>query len=805
MKRVSKCPWTIYFMIFTMLFISCTREKKSFVENDHGITISFPTDQMDYKLTLDVVDDDIIHVRAYKGDSMAFHPSLIAMDNMQNPGVTWKADQKEDKVILKTGKMSLEVSMNTGHIKYFDEEGRQILAEDGREITDTSVYGEPDTYSITQHFNWVPNEALYGLGQHQQGYMNYRGKALDLWQFNYTAVVPTLVSTNGYGILWDNYSNSKFRDNEEGSFLWSEVSDGINYYFMYGPELDDVIGNYRQVTGSAPMPPKWLMGYIQSKERYKTQDEVLSIANEYRDRQIPIDLIVQDWQYWVGNQWGQKSFNPEQFPDPKTMTDSLHEDLNMHIMISIWPMMAKSAPDYQELHEAGHMYTVDGGNVLGIPTYCYDPFNEEARKIYWDQACNGLFKYGIDAWWCDATEPEVNNWDTDPESYRKMMEPSIGSGARYMNAYSLMQAKGIYENQRETTEEKRVVNLTRSAFAGQQRYGAITWNGDVNAKWEVFAKQIPAGLNTCMAGIPYWTTDIGAFFVGKPKEEWFEKDADIWFWDGDYPEGVKDDDYKELYVRWFQYGTFTPLFRSHGTETPREVWRFGEPGHWAYDALVQSIHLRYRLLPYIYSMNWKVTDQGFTMYRGLAFDFRHDTKVYNISDQFMFGKSMMICPVVEEKATSREVYLPKGTGWFDFWTGKQLKGGQTITVPVSIDKIPIYVKAGTILPMDPVRQYTTQETGAPTELRVYPGKDASFVLYEDENDNYNYEKGKYALVEFNYTESGQEVHIGERKGSFEGMDAEKEFQVVVVSEKQGHGLDMPGEEIPLVKYDGNEI
>ncbi|MFW6371509.1 MAG: TIM-barrel domain-containing protein [Bacteroidota bacterium] len=794
MKRISNFSFTI--LIFSLLCISCTRDNKSFVENDKGITISFPADKLDHKLTLDVITEDIVQVRAYEGDTMAFQPSLIAMDDIGNPQTSWSAEQKKDKVILKTNKISIEINLNDGRIAYYDKDGQQVLAEGQREINDTSVYGEPHTYSITQHFDWTEDEALYGLGQHQQGYMNYRGKALDLWQFNYTAVIPTLVSTNGYGILWDNYSNSKFRDNEEGSFLWSEVSDGINYYFMYGPELDDVVANYRQVTGSAPMPPKWLMGYIQSKERYKTQEEVLRVAGEYRERQIPIDLIVQDWQYWEGEKWGQKSFNPEQFPDPKAMTDKLHDELNMHIMISIWPKMAKSAPDYQELHEAGHIYS-QGGEVLGIPTYCYDAFSEEAREIYWEQANTGLFKYGIDAWWCDATEPEVNNWDTDRESLRKMMEPAIGSGARYMNAYSLMQAKGIYENQRKTTEEKRVVNLTRSAFAGQQRYGAITWNGDVNAKWDVFADQIPAGLNTCMAGLPYWTTDIGAFFVGKRE--------DLWFWDGDYPKGVKDDDYKELYVRWFQYGAFTPLFRSHGTDTPREVWRFGEPGHWAYDALVQSINLRYRLLPYIYSMAWKVTDQDFTIYRGLAFDFRNDPNVYNIADQFMFGKSMMICPVVEEKASSREVYLPEGTQWFDFWTGEKIEGGQTITVPVSIDKIPIFVKAGTILPMGPVRQYATQQTDRPTELRVYPGNDATFVLYEDENDNYNYEKGKYATVEMNYSESNQELQIEERKGSFEGMDAEKEFQVVIVSEQQGHGLEMPEEDTPVMKYDGSKL
>jgi alpha-D-xyloside xylohydrolase len=743
---------------------------------------------------VNVCTDSIIQVIASPVAPVAEIKSLMAEKESWEK-VDFNVKENDNEVIITTKKLKIIIDRNTGKIIFNDVNDSTLLQERDRKISPAEVLGEK-TFNIRQGFIWSKDEALYGLGQHQEGIMDWRGHYVELFQHNMRAVIPFLLSTKGYGILWDNYSYTKFDDTRSESSLWSEVADTTNYYFIYGPELDEVISGYRTITGKAPMFPKWTFGYIQSKERYKTQEELLSIAAEYRQRDIPMDVLVQDWQYWPEGMWGQKSFDKSRYPDPAEMLKQLHEKYNTHLMISIWPSMGAKTDNYQEMAKhPGFLYS-------DAERSYYDAFNEKARELYWKQANEGLFNYGIDAWWCDATEPELTAWDFSNDQFRTLMKPQIGSGARYMNAYSLMQSKGIYENQRKTTSKKRVVNLTRSCYAGQQRYAAATWSGDVVADWGVFKAQIPAGLNFCMSGVPYWTTDIGGFFVKSAQVG--ELGRGLWGRNGSFDGGLSDDNYKELYVRWFQYGAFCPLFRSHGTDINREIWRFGRPGDWAYDALLKFDRLRYRLMPYIYSIAWMVTNNDYTLMRGLAMDFREDSHVFDISDQFMFGKSIMVNPVTQPKVTFRNVYLPVGSDWYNFWTGKKYSGGQTIPVPTPIDEVPLFVRAGAIIPMGPVVQYADEEPNAPIELRVYAGADAVFNLYEDENDNYNYESGEYTTIPIVYREDSHTLIIDQRKGRFSGMIKDRIFKVVVV--KEGHGTDINVVQKPdsVINYDGTK-
>ena len=745
------------------------------------------------KLIVKVYSDDIIQIIGLLTDSDLMPVSLIT-DDTKLPQTAFKIEKHPSEVHLITYKLKAIVNDYNGEITIKNIDDKILFQEGPRQIVPDTVLNEK-VNNIKQSFKWADDEALYGLGQHQEGVFNWRGHYVELFQHNMRAVVPVLLSTKGYGILWDNYSYTKFNDTRYGAFLWSEVGDAINYYFIYGPEPDAVIRNYREITGRVPLLPKWAFGYIQSKERYKTQQEILDVVKEYRERHIPFDVIVLDWQYWDDGHWGQKSFNKERFPDPESMMQTLHSQYNAHLMISVWPKMSSRSSNYSEMiKNQGFLYPDDKSPF-------YDAFNPEARALYWKQANEGLFSKGIDAWWCDATEPELDGWDLNCDAYKIKMKPKIGSGARYLNAYSLMHAKGMYENQRLTTDEKRVVNLTRSAFAGQQKYATITWSGDIVAKWDVFKNQISAGLNFCMSGLPYWTTDIGAFFIQSARVGVLGRGT--WFRDGDFDGGITDDNYKELYVRWFQFGIFCPIFRSHGTDISREIWQFGEPGHWAYDALLKFDNLRYRLLPYIYSMAWKVTSEGYTLMRALVMDFRHDHQVFEIDDQFMFGSAILVNPITGPKATFRQVYLPLGTNWYNFWTGKKYSGGQTLPIPSPIDEIPLFIKEGSIIPMGPFIQYAT-ESADPIELRIYPGADGKFTFYEDENDNYNYERGIYSTIDFKWDDINHQLIIEDRKGEFPNMLASRRFQITIVSEGNGNGVDLAQNPAKIIQYDGKK-
>lgn len=787
------------------------------------------------KMKIEVISNNIIHVLYTKRKSFSKSKSMMIKE-IEKVDIPFELKEQEDYITVRTGELELIINKKTYAFIWQDKNGNILLKEPDRggkyleEIpVEIAVFDETSkvktvstadglkgwrlpsgkevdrkAYSTRLEFEFSDNEAIYGLGQHEDGILNYRGKQQYLYQSNMKIAIPMIVSTAGYGILWDTYSLASFHDDQDGSYFWTEVDDEMDFYFMYGPEFDQIIAAYRYLTGKSPLFSKWSYGYIQSKERYKTQEELIDVVRKHRQKGIPIDCIVQDWNYWPEGYWGQKSFDSSRYPDPEKMVDEIHK-MSVKVMVSIWPIMNNDGPDQLELKEVGGLLP-DQMN--------YNPFSKVGRETYWKQAVEGIFKYGIDAWWCDASEPYAADWKdevkpdpwkrigTNTDEFKKYIDPE------YINSYTLKHAQTIYEGQREASD-KRVVNLTRSHYPGQQRYGTIAWSGDVTATWETFRKQIAEGLNFCLTGAPKWTFDIGAFFV-KDKE-------DLWFWSGNYTDGCKDMGYRELYLRWFQAGTFLPMMRSHGTDTPREVWRFGEQGDKIYDTLINFINLRYRLLPYIYSLAGWETHNNYTMLRCLAFDFRKDENVYNIADQFMFGPAIMVCPVTEPMyyeagsrvlegvSKSRQVYLPEGCQWYDFWTGERYEGGQTITAPAPLEKIPLYIKSGSIIPMGPEVQHTGEKSDAAWELRIYPGEDGEFDLYEDEGDGYGYEKEECSWIKVKWNDSSNQLNITRRKGEFPGLVKERTFEIWVAEGDNGKVLNHDDQLLKTIRYTGELI
>ncbi len=833
-----------------------------------------------------------------------------------------------------------------GQIQYVDDKKQELLSEKKyfiNQITD-SIGNSCQNMQI--NYRLSPSEGIYGLGQHQDNIMNYRGHEVRLVQTNTVAVVPFLLSTKSWGILWDNYSDTRVdnKTNKEILKWWCEDGHAIDYYFIRGNTPDKVIAGYRQLTGTAPLYGKWAYGYWQSKERYKNRDELLSTAMKFRKYGFPIDNIVQDWRYWGNLGWNACRFDSTVFPQPEEMIDSLHHN-HFHLMISVWSVFGKQTSVYKEMEKNNLLFPTDHWSDGRF----YDPFSKKGREIYWKHLNKGLFSKGVDAWWMDGTEPEFKPANNQQEVHDFIVEngnTALGPWTQFLNAFSLMTVKAAYEGQREITDKKRVFILTRSSFAGQQRYGGAAWSGDISANYKVLETQISSGINYCMSGLPYWTTDIGAFHVHSL-----------------YPKGCNDDAYKELYIRWFQYGTFCPLFRSHGTDTPREPWQFGEPGTWAYNALLKFANLRYRLMPYIYSLAWQVTNQQYTIMRGLPMAFPNDTSTYNIGNSFMFGNAFLVAPVTEnfyhrssvagevipaenfiddtgkkggltavyynginfnkeanktvdskldiswtgappvgckqdsfsvrwtgsirpdesgehklilryrrgtrlwlnnkllinqweppysktayttvslkkgveypvkieyfedrswpfirlswetptgrknaktqlEKEKIRKVYLPKGTEWIDFWTGKRYNGGQTIAARATIDLMPLFVKAGSVIPFGPYIRYVDEKPADTLEIRIYTGDNADFTLYEDEGDNYNYEKGKYATITFNWNEKEKALTIAKRKGSFAGMLKNRILNIILVSDKAGTGISHAQPITKTVEYTGKKV
>ncbi len=748
-----KFPAILFLLLAPALF-AAPPAATSFHKTSDGVLLQTPSGI----LRLQVWSDRVVRVTYGLGKSL---PPLKSLSVISQPVRTrWDLAETADEISLRTDKLTVRIDRATGAVGFYDAAGKPVLEEarsGGKMLTPARV-GGLDTLRSEQAFVFPPDEAIYGLGQHPGAPMNYRGAKLHLQQENRIVAVPVLLSSRGYGMLWDNpaVTDVDAGATDKSLLVWtSEAADAIDYYFIYGPEPDQVIAAYRGLTGAAPMFAKWTWGFWQCRERYRTQEELLGVVAEYRRRHIPLDGIIQDWQYWPPGGWGSHEFDPKRYPDPTGMVKQVH-DANAHIIISIWPRFDLGLTNLAELEKAGAAYPPVYPNVYpkGEGKW-YDPFNPEGRRLYWKFLSEKLFARGFDGWWMDASEAELGGkWGE-----MRKLTTGAGPGAKIFNAYPLMHSTGVYQGQRAETSDKRVFILTRSAFAGQQRNAAVTWSGDTTGKWDVFAKQIPAGLNFVASGIPYWNTDIGGFFGGDPA----------------------DPKYAELFTRWFQFGAFCPMFRVHGTSQPKEMWRFDEATQ---NILIACDQLRYHLLPYIYSVSWQVTDQGYTMMRPLVMDFRADTNVFSIPDQFLFGPALMVCPVITAGAVNRNIYLPAGTAWTDFWTGKTYPGGQNIEAASPIETMPLFVRAGSIIPFGPAIEYAAQSAD-PIELRVYPGADGCFTLYEDEGDNYNYERGVHATIPMSWDEKSKTLTIGKRSGKFPGMLKQRTFRIVFVSPRHG--------------------
>jgi alpha-D-xyloside xylohydrolase len=899
-------------------------------------------------IKVQVLTDNIVRIVASPQKDLSLRQSLI-VNYDRNSIPEWDLIPLDSqKISLKTKLITVQADLTTGALSFYDAKGNPIVSEKkmGRNIKETVYEGER-SYIISQTFETNAGDAYYGLGQHQDGVMDYKGYQETLFQNNSEIAVPFLISKKNYGILWDNYSLTtvgdvrpykplnalklfskdgeagwltasysndknkpadvilrkaesqinyeylgdskkflpsefkpqsgvvtwegslasgisgvhklKFRyggylkvwlngkqildrwrqawnpavaiinfnfekdkqypvkiewipDGDESyvSFAWqappekdaendfsflSEAGQQLDYYFIYGNNMDEVISGYRTLTGKATIAPRWAMGLWQSRERYKTQDEILNTVAEFRKRKIPLDNIVLDWSYWKENEWGSQEFDASRFPNPDSMIKVLHEKYHTHFMISVWPKFYEGIKTYNEFDKNGWLYKRNIADSQrdwigkGYVSTFYDAFNEDARKGFWKLIDEKLFKKGIDAWWMDASEPDILS-NVDPQKRKELMYPlAAGSTAEYLSAYPLENARGIYEGQRSEYPNKRVFILTRSANAGLQRYGAAVWSGDIAARWHDMKNQVAAGVNLSMSGIPYWTMDIGGFSVEHRFENAKGEDAKEW---------------KELMTRWYQFGSFCPLFRVHGQYPYREIFNVADEKDSAYQSMLFYDKLRYRLLPYIYSLAGWACHKDYTIMRGLVMDFAGDDKVNDLNDQYMFGPSLLINPVYQYKERSRPVYLPQGQGWYDLYSGKYFEGGQQIDADAPYETMPVFIKEGSVIPFGPALQYSNEKKPDTITLYVYGGKDASFTLYEDEGTNYDYEKGAFSNIVFNYSEKNKTVTIEKREGKFPGMLQQRFFRIMYITKDKPSVLDF-NVKGKLVKYKGNRI
>lgn len=840
-------------------------------------------------LKLEICSDHIVRVAFALEPDFFERPSLAAAaKRCSAAGV--KVSSSDTTMIVTTAALEARVDRRSGQVSFFAPGGELLLAERARTLTPA-----PDQATNSARQEWEPHvdEALYGLGQRQDGLLDIKGYDLDLQQYNTQVTVPFLVSSRGWGVLWDNTSFSRFGDprpfeaipaaaglytggpgaevdassgsvdwqgiveaptsgdyifqtyasgdvklwvNDElvidhwrqgwlpgtelarvalkagqrvklrlawardgnvrilrfgwktpaptpSTSLWSEVADGVDYYFAYGPELDRVIAGYRRLTGDAPMMPRWALGLWQSRERYSTAQESLDVVAGYRTRGIPLDVIVQDWRYWPAAAWGSHRFDPARFPDPDGWIRALHEQHRARLVLSVWPKFAPGTENFEELRQAGFLYerNLSEGrrDFIGDAFTFYDAFAPDARAMFWRQIRRDLFTRGVDAWWADASEPDIvegpyASTEEQRQRYASNMNPTaLGSGSRVLNAYSLVNSQAIYEGQRAADPDRRVLILTRCAFAGQQRYAAATWSGDISSTWTAMAKQIPAGLGFSLSGIPYWTLDSGGFAV-PPR-----------FSNNPTPEARAE--WAELNTRWFQLATFLPLLRVHGQSPAREMWEFGGDDSPSYHAQLKFDRLRYRLQPYLYSLAGKVSHEGGTLLRPLVMDHPSDATARAVADQVMLGPALLVSPITAYGARSRDVYLPAGK-WYDFWTGTLLDGKRTLQAPAPYDAIPVHVPAGAIVPLGPELAYTGEKPDDPLVLHVYAGADGAFTLYEDDGLTYGYERGQLSRIPITWSDASRTLTVGARQGSFPGMLATRTFQVVLVSPEKPVGF-----------------
>lgn len=935
-------------------------------DNQILIKVENPGDKDAKLVSLTVVNDYIIRVRATREDKFPDKNSLIIVPQTAKPEYT--VTETDDQVIVTAKQVKATVDKATGRVQFFDAAGNVMLQEVAQHGKTLEPFCVPDNeigvgtltdeqrnaWSWHAQFDSPADEAFYGLGQHQAGELNMKGKNEDLFQYNTKVSIPFVLSNKNYGILWDSYSYGRWgnpneylqlnkafalydKDGKKGSLtgtyrdaqgqrivrqedslyfehaftvtnlpkdfnlegskvtyegyleapvdnnyhfilyyagymkvffddqevvaerwrtawnpnawkfqvpmqkgkktpiriewepdggvsycglraavpqteeeqgrlnIWSEMARDMDYYFIAGENMDQVISGYRTLTGKAQVMPKWVMGFWQSRERYKTSGEVESTLAEFRQRHIPIDNIVQDWNYWQLDSWGSHEFEAARYPNPQAMLDSVHA-MHGRFMISVWPKFYCSVKNYKELDERGWIYkqAVQDSiyDWLGFMGSFYDAYDPEARKVFWRQMDENLYtKYnqGIDAWWMDASEPNIR--DCTPMWYRKALSgpTALGSSTEYFNAYSIVNADAIYNGQRSVNPNQRVFLLTRSGFAGEQRYSTATWSGDIGTRWEDMRAQMTAGMNYSMSGVPFWGMDQGGFCVEKryvAAQNMFDatgvENADLKEW-------------RELQTRWHQFGCFVPLFRTHGQWPLREVWNIAPDNHPAYQSIVYYDKLRYYLMPYLYSMAGWAHFKDYTLMRALVMDFGKDSQVNDIADQWMFGPALMACPVGYYGARTRQVYFPANTGWYDLYTGSYVKGGRQLTVQAPYEQIPVFVRAGSIIPFGPAMEWSDEKPAETINLYVYQGADGQFDLYEDEGTNYNYEKGDYALIPIRYDQASKKLTIGKRQGQFKGMLQNRHFNVVVVNPENPQTLNLETPAGQLVEYKGDEI
>ena len=739
-------------------------------------------------------------------------PSIVHVTKGQPTKSLVVTAKSEGRMAMSSDVLTVKKDPKTGCLTFLTAKGKVLLREKGCDIA-----------KVSQTFLLDKDEAIYGLGTIQNGKMNRRGMHKRMEQSNLEDFQNVLQSIKGWGLYWENYSPTQFDDDANGMTFTSEAGEGIDYYFMYGGSADGVIAQMRYLTGDVPMFPLWTYGFWQSKERYKTAAETESIVDQYRALQVPLDGIIQDWQYWGSNYlWNAMDFLSEDFATGPQLIKNVHAK-HAHFMISIWASFGPQTQQFRELNEKGLLLPFSTWPQSGLShiwpprmdypsgVKVYDAFSPVARDIYW-KYLKTLYDYGTDAWWMDSTDPDF--FDPRESDYQ---HPVYGGTWRSQrNAFPLETVRGIYNAQRKDYPDspKRVFIMTRSSFAGQQHYGSNMWSGDVNSSWDMLRKQVPAGLSFSLTGNPNFNTDIGGFFCNAYNTKG----------PGSAP---RNPQFQELYVRWMQYGLFCPVFRSHGADAPREIWQFGQKGEPVYDAIEQMIRLRYRLIPYLYSTAWQVTSNNESYLRPLFSDFAADKRVWDMTDEFMFGRSILAAPILDPQYTEERIirtnamtgwdrktlnvedstlnidwtvtktvtkYLPKGAIWYDFWTNRCYKGGQNVMLETALNRVPMFVRAGSILPLGPEMQYVGEKSWDNLELRVYPGADGSFTLYEDEGDSYNYEKGAYTTITFQWNNKARMLTIGDRQGRYEGMLQNRQFTVV-----------LPDGSSRQVDYNGNKI
>lgn len=789
-RLLRQCAVFLLFIFFVVALNTAHAAIRAYTKDARGVTFKLNKGLM----RVVVCKDNIIEVKYTIFNSFPAFQSLV-VNNSWPAKTSFTLSEAAGKVVIKTNRLKVVVDKASNAVTYQTRDGKVITSEDqvgGKTITPATIAGI-NTYNCATRFNSPKDEALFGLGCHPTDSLsiNYKGRDQDMLIKYMTGAIPVMLSTRGYGLMWDNYSAAKFHGAEAGNTKFSYVSESgrqVDYYFFYGPDFDRIINLYRVATGRAPMFPKWAFGLFQSQDRYMSQEEIMQVKDNYRNNHIPVDVIVQDWYYWDPLPIGSHIMNPQRYPDPKKMVAELHK-AHIHGMISIWPVFGKGTPNYDALKKMGGLTDITWDNVVThtFDTY-YDAHNPKARALYWQQARDSLVKrYDWDAWWVDQCEPD-NGTLLDE---RRKSNFYTGKGIDFFNTYSLEHSKGIYKGWRADMPGKRAFFLIRQSFAGEQRNAATLWSSDITCTWQSFKEQVPQGINACVSGIPYWTSDIGGYHYRWKSPDW------------SMPEN------REMFTRWFQFGAFCPIFRIHG-KGERAIFS----KNWDEKTrriLVKYDKLRYRLLPYIYSLAGRTTQENYTMMRSLAFDFRNDPKIQGIPDQYMFGPAFLVNPVTEQLytgsnasagKTTREVYLPKGTSWYDFWTGLQYGGGQHIAAAAPIETMPLYVRAGSIIPMGPVMEYATEKPADHIELRIYPGANGQFTYYEDENDNYDYEKGKFATFRISWNDKLHQLTISATKGSYPGMLNKHTFNIVLVNGKHGAGSDIADKFDKTVKYKG---